>query len=489
MNGRGCDMKLVHLAVLALLLLAPAAQSSHADSPSTDGTSPIKHVVVIVQENHTFDNYFGTFPGVNGIQNDPPSVHPFHLTNANVNLCHSSACARLDYDNGTMDGFLKGEGSNQTFGYYDQADLPYYWGLAENYTLFDDYFTAAMGPSLPNHLYLVSAQDDGIADSIRDQSSNLDIGSIAGQLQAANDSWAYYSPYTAGNENALGLVSSVAGNSAMMAHMKYTDQFLPDLKSGNLPDVSYLTADDGDNEHPPFNVSVGEAWVQGVIGALQASPDWGSTVVLLTWDDFGGWYDHVPPPQLDKYGDGFRVPLLMVSPFAKQGFIDHTFSDHTSVMKFIERVFGVPHVTQRDASASDLFEALNPSYASLGKTFGDDSLLLQGTPAFLDPASSPGTTTWDPSVGLTFMNDLGHYQRVVFCATLRNPTNQTVQVVTVRGNIPPGGVLQVPFFFKSQPPGAYRLRVFVTTSKGVPLSHPISFEFAGSYGAGQAGSA
>ena len=160
---------------------------------------------------------------------------PFHLTGSTVDLCHSTACAHADYDGGKMDGFLQAEGSNETFGYYDESDIPYYWGLAENYTLFDNYFTSVMGPSLPNHLYLVAAQDDGIADSDVTQQANLNISTIANELEAANDSWAYYSPYTAGNENALGLVSSIANNATMMANLKPTEAFLTDLQAGKMP--------------------------------------------------------------------------------------------------------------------------------------------------------------------------------------------------------------------------------------------------------------
>jgi phospholipase C len=467
-------MKLSPLLVLVLLLLVPAAQTSLATSAGGAAANPIKHIVVIVQENHTFDNYFGTYPGANGIQNDPPSVHPFHLNGTKIDPCHSTACAHVAYDSGSMDGFLKAEGSNETFGYYDQRDIPYYWGLAQNYTLFDDYFTADMGPSLPNHLYLVSAQDAGVADSVRNQTANLDIGSIANELEAANDSWAYYSPYSVGNENALGLVSSVVGSSAMMNNMKYTTQFLTDLRNGDMPDVSYITADDGDNEHPPFNISVGEAWVQGVISTVQASPYWGSTAILLTWDDYGGWYDHVVPPQVDKYGDGFRVPLLLVSPFARHGFIDHTFSDHTSIMKFIERVFGLPPVTQRDASASDLLESLNSAYTSTATPFADDSLLPQGTPTRLNLAPPPEANAVDPSFGLTYANNLDHSQKVVFHAALRNEFNQTVEVATVTGTLAAGSVVQIPFFFQSQPSGTYWVKVLATAPKGNPLSEPLT---------------
>ncbi len=234
-------MKLLPLAPLFLLLLAPASQSSFA-AGNVSAANPIQHVVVIIQENHTFDNYFGTFPGANGIQNDPSTVRPFHITGPVVDLCHSTACSHAAYDNRRMDGFLKAEGSNETFGYYDKTDIPYYWSLAQNYTLFDNYFTAAMGPSLPNHLYVVAGQDGGVADSVSQQSSQLSIRSIANELEAANDSWTYYSPYVVGNENALGLLSSIAQNSTMLVNLKQTEQTCATARCPTSPTSRPMTA-------------------------------------------------------------------------------------------------------------------------------------------------------------------------------------------------------------------------------------------------------
>ena len=463
-------MKLLPLVPLFLLLLVPASQSPAEAAGDVSAAIPIQHVVVIVQENHTFDNYFGTFPGANGIQNDPPTVHPFHLNGTVVDLCHSTACAHAAYDNGKMDGFLRAEGSNETFGYYDKSDIPYYWSLAQNYTLFDDYFTSAMGPSLPNHLYLVAAQDGGVADSVSQQSSKLNIGCIASELEAANDSWSYYSPYVVGNENALGLVSSIAQNSTMLANMKQTEQFLVDLQNGKLPNVSYVTANDGQNEHPPYPVTDGEKWVKSIVDAIQASPYWGSTAVLLTWDDSGGWYDHVVPPQIDKHGDGFRVPLLMVSPFAKQGYIDHTLADHTSIMKFIERVFNLPSVTQRDAAASDLLESLNSGYTA---QYTEDSILSQGTPTYSNlTVSALDAYVHGPSVSLTYMNTQGRSQGALFWAAVRNSLNQTVQLAETNGTLPADKTVQVKFSFQDLPAGVYRINVVSVSNAGVAISQP-----------------
>jgi phospholipase C len=463
-------LRFLYFVPLFLLMVLPAAQPSLAATLNGTATNPIKHVVVIVQENHTFDNYFGTFPGANGISHDPPTAHPYHITTWVSDLCHSTLCARADYNNGKMDGFLQSEGSKQTFGYYDASDIPYYWGLAKNYTLFDNYFTSAMSPSLPNHLYLVAGQGAGVPDSVRLNPSDLKINSIVDSFSASKVSWAYYSPYTVGNENALGLISSVNTNATRMADLKLTGEFLKDIQGGNMPSVSYVTSNDGENEHPPSDLASGQAWTKSIISAIRASAYWSSTVILLTWDDYGGWYDHVTPPQVDKYGLGFRVPLLMISPFAKQGFIDHTLSDHTSLMKFIERVFNLAPVTQRDATASDLMGALN---SNINSQFADDSFSMQGTPTFSNLAAAPlDAYANSPAISFGFLNNQNHSQYAVFYATLRNSFNQTTQVVRTTANLPEGKTLPISFTFQNQPSGVYTVNVIAMTSRGVALSVP-----------------
>ena len=464
-------MKVLFLAPLLLLMLMPAAAPALAATVSSTSANPIQHVVILFQENHTFDNYFGTFPGANGIRNDPSSVTPYHITTPINDLCHSTVCAHTDYNNGKMDSFLQGEGARQTFGYYNQQDIPYYWSLAKNYTLFDNYFTSAMGPSLPNHLYLVAGQDAGVADSVTLHPAALNIHSIADSLSPAQVSWSYYSPYTVGNENALGLLNSVTTNATRMANLKLSGAFLKDLQDGKMPAVSFIMADDGQNEHPPYDLATGEAWSKSIITAIQASPYWPSTVIFLTWDDYGGWYDHVTPPQVDKYGLGFRVPLLMISPFAKQGYIDHTLSDHTSLLKFIERTFGVPAVSQRDAVASDLFDALNSNYNA---AYSDDSFTMQGTPTYSNLAAAPALDAYanTPSISFSYLNNQDHPQLSVFYATLRNDRNQTLQVIKSSATVQQGKAASISFEFKNQPTGVYNINVLAMTTKGVPLAMP-----------------
>jgi phospholipase C len=137
------------------------------------------------------------------------------------------------------------------------------------------------------------------------------------------------------------------------------DQFLSDVANGTLASVVWVTAEDFQSEHPPADIAVGEHYITNLINGIMESKYWDSTAIFLTWDDYGGWYDHVPPPQLDSFGFGFRVPCLIVSPYAKEGFVDHTFSEHSSILKFIETVYTLPSLTDRDAAASSLLEAFD----------------------------------------------------------------------------------------------------------------------------------
>ena len=265
-------------------------------------------------------------------------------------------------------------------------------------------------------------------------------------LSAGQVSWAYYSPYNKGNDNALGIISSVAKNATREQGLKHTVEFVGDVRNGNLPAVSYVMGDDGQNEHPPYDIGAGQAWVKSIISAVQGSQYWSSTVIFLTWDDYGGWYDHVAPPQVDKYGLGFRVPLIIISPFARQGHIGHTLSDHTSLMKFIERTFGVGSVTQRDAGAADLLGALNMDLIS---QYEDDSFSLQWTPTYSNQAAAPALDSHSATTGvtLTYLNNLNSPQQATFFARMRNGLNQTLQVVSVRMSLPADKPKEVSFVF------------------------------------------
>jgi phospholipase C len=257
-----------------------------------------------------------------------------------------------------MDNFLAAEGSKQTFGYYDQRDIPYYWSLAKQYTLFDNYFTSVMGPSLPNHLYLVAGQSGNRTTNL--PYPTLHARSIIDELEQSRISWGYYAPGWLNNENGLPLFASIGKNGTRLNHILNQGAFFDDLRNSRLPQVSWIMPDDDLSEHPPYDISRGEEWVKSVIKAVQSSSYWSSTAIFLTWDDYGGWYDHVAPPQVDQYGYGFRVPLLLISPAARHGYIDHSVSDHTSILRFVETIFNLSPLTSRDAHAYNLWNAFVP---------------------------------------------------------------------------------------------------------------------------------
>jgi len=302
-------------------------------------TTPIEHVVIVVKENHGLDNYFGTFPGVNGMAmahspNPPPSDpdhrHPAWLTRA-------TTAARVQ--------FL-------------EADIPTYWAWARSFTLCDSYFTDVAGPSTPNHLMLVAA-DSPIIENPH-PAPLFDLPTLPAQLDKAGLSWADYGGY-------------------VFDYLKYTfgknkmtpDQFAIDAAAGKLPTVSWLYADDALSEHPADtaaqrragagDVTKGSAWTALQVAAIVKGGLWPKVAIFVTWDDWGGWYDHVKPPSaVDAVPFGFRVPLIVISPFAKPGHVTHTLSDFASFPVFIEEAFGLAPPTGSRNSSSDLADAFGP---------------------------------------------------------------------------------------------------------------------------------
>jgi kumamolisin len=332
-----------------------------AAAPSS---SPIKNIVIVFQENHTFDNYFGTFPGAEGTtgknfclpktRGSKSCVSPFHASNLTpVDMNHNWSSAHADYDGGKMDGFIYSEGSQETMCYYDSGDLPRYWKAAQQYVLCDRYFTSVMSESLPNHLSLVAGTCGGIMDD--NAPATIKFPPIFEQLDNAGISWKMYSS-TTWFQN-FEYVQNTPGAKAKFAPPQ---QIVTDIQNGALPQVSWIIGAAGGDEHPPQNIQDGQNYVADeIINGLGGGKYWGSVAIFVTWDCFGGFFDHVTPPQVDKYGYGFRVPCLIISPYAKKGFIDSTANDHTSILKFIETRYGLSPLSTRDAAASDMSEAFD----------------------------------------------------------------------------------------------------------------------------------
>jgi phospholipase C len=334
-------------------------------STTSAGLSAIKNVVVVFQENHTFDNYFGTYPGADGtagkgfcLPQTPGSascVAPFHYSSLTpAEMSHNWNTAHKGYDGGKMDGFVYSEGKRDTMGYYDQRDLPHYWKAAQQYVLCDRFFTSVMSESLPNHLHLVAGTAGGIIDD--KVPATLAFPPIFEQLDQHGISWKVYSSFTTW----LKSFAYVQSSSAAKANFASAGAFATDVQKGNLSQVSWIIGAAGGTEHPPENVQTGQNYVaNSIVNNLGTSKYWDSIAVFLTWDDFGGFFDHVAPPQVDKYGYGFRVPCLVVSPYAKAGFVDSMVNDHTSILKFIEDLHGLTPLSTRDAAANNMVEAFD----------------------------------------------------------------------------------------------------------------------------------
>jgi len=386
-------MQLSSLAATALLfiiliLLVPAAGVSAQNATSglapvqasgAGNPTPIQHIVILFQENHAFDNYFGTYPGANGLnasvalpvrKGSMVTVSPFHISSDGATLLDNTASvARTAYDNGTMDGFVYAEGTALTMGYYDGRDIPYYWDYASQFVLMDNFFTSVMGPSLPNHLYLIAGQSGNMTGDVRTPKVNFPV--IMDELDSRGITWKYYSGFaphlnfTVFNPmNPLPAFESFRTNASRLQNLAPNKAFQNDVRNGTLPNVTWvMPLGSQDEEGGRYSVTAGEQYVVSTINTVMQSKYWNSTAIFVTWDDWGGWYDHVAPPQVDSFGLGFRVPCLVISPYAKQAFVDHTQTDFTSILKFIETVYSLPPLTSRDAAASSMQEAFDFSQA------------------------------------------------------------------------------------------------------------------------------
>lgn len=376
------------LVLLILLACFLAGCTSSNNSLLPNNLDVIQHTVFIINENHTFDNYFGTFPGADGTssgllstdQSIPLSVMADEYQD--VGLCNSWDCALLAMDNGKMDKFdLINGGSRSAYAQAAEQQIPNLWIYARRFTLADHYFTSVHGPSLPNHLFAIGAQSGGAIDNggnpgpgaacdgnsygtvtIIDENGKrsqqppcFDFPTLPDILTKAGVSWKYY----AEGGGFLSLIGHIYKSSSWQHDVATPDQFLIDAGTGHLPAVSWLLPPGPESEHPPNSMCEGENWTVSVLNAVMQGPDWNSTAVFITWDDFGGFYDHVMPPQVDEFGLGPRVPLLIVSPYAKQGYISHTVYDHTSILKFVETRYGLKALTSRDAWAHAMLDSFN----------------------------------------------------------------------------------------------------------------------------------
>ncbi len=376
----------------AVLPFTAGTAIAQPDAQDNQPATPIRHLVVLMQENHTFDNYFGTYPGADGIPADTKMpvdlkdaaagfVIPYHIGNSSISdLSHSSSTFEEQYNQGAMNGFVSSlnrrkQDGRVSMGYYDGSDLPFYWNLADQFVLFDRFFSSARSGSFANHYFWVTGTAPP-AETVRKPGEPfVEPTTIFDLLEERGISWKFYVQNYDPSITYLDLGSNgnrasqvvwvpllnfgrFLGDPKYASHIVDLSEYYQDLKQGSLPAVAYI-APSGASEHPPGSLATGQHFVKTLIQELMRSDAWDSSAFLLLYDDWGGWYDHVKPPQVDAYGYGFRVPGLLVSPYARRGFIDHTTLDFTSVLKFIEENWNLPSLAERDAKANSFASAFD----------------------------------------------------------------------------------------------------------------------------------
>ena len=380
------------LVLTALIIpLFGVPQPSSAQSEN-DPDTPIEHFIVVMQQNHTFDNYFGTYPGANGIpdgvcmpitvsdKTNKQCVAPYEITNHPISdLSHSETIFHDQFQNGNMNGFVEAllklnQDGQLSMGHFTDKDIPFYWNLADQYVLFDNYFSSAHTGSITNRMYWVAGKPGSEFNRIPEGGFG-DIPTIFDRLQERGISLKFYikdyNPdlnYRTAKELdflppqvqwvPLLSIDRFLDDPELSSRIVDLNEYYTDLENGTLPAVSYVLLL-GATEHPISDLSLGERATRTMLHTLMQSDSWEKSAFLITYDDWGGWYDHVPPPQVDDRGYGFRVPALLVSPYARMGHIDHTLLDHTSILKFVEENWHIAPLATRDAKANNITSAFD----------------------------------------------------------------------------------------------------------------------------------
>ena len=332
-------------------------------------TTPLQHVVIDCQENRSFDHYFGfaPFAGSFGVPDgftqpdgSGGTVDPYRFTELSTpDIGHSWGVVHDEIDGGAMDGFFTTDGI-WAMGYYTAAELPFYYSLFDEFTLCGNYFCSLAGPTWPNRFYLTAGTSGGITTNGLWGYGIFDYPIILDLLEDAGVSWKVYN--IGWDSVPFGNTDNVSVFWKRWAHDQRTrgskGDYLNDVRKGRLPQVSFVVPSfaRGWDEHPPADVSVGMGIQEELITALRDSSQWDTSAYLLTYDEHGGYFDHVPPPTIDAFGAGVRVPTWVISPFAKASHVEGTTYDHVSTLKFLERVFGLPTL----ASVNHLFDDGTP---------------------------------------------------------------------------------------------------------------------------------
>jgi phospholipase C len=358
-------------------------------APGANPLYPIDHVIVIVKENHTFDNYFAGFPGAESTTMTPGGPAKRPPTILTYDVLHDHQTALTDWDHGKMDGWTDAHAYDQ----YTEADIPNYWQYARHFALADHFFSSMLGPSFPGHFFTLAAQagwatenpsqtvpwgcDDGMGTTVpvlrggACTTDNVfpcfDMPTVV-DLLPPNLTWKFYGdklpPGVGQIWSMFDAVNHIRNTNLWAEHVVDESTFDSDVASGKLPNVAFITPQLLQSEHPPENICTGENWTVGHINAVMdtakdAKGLWWRTAIVLTYDDFGGWYDHVAPPMQygcddnTPYGLGFRLPAIFISPYAKPGYVMKGVAHQASVPKLIETIFGLPSLASKDPAAQD----------------------------------------------------------------------------------------------------------------------------------------
>ena len=394
-----CACSLSALA-FASLRLQPAPAAHATRSVSTSARYPIQHIIIIDKENRSFDNVFGRYPGADGATTaELPDGHTIHLGHTPdhtlFDIAHAGDSAAFAVDGGRMDRFDELPGAIQAGrdiadSQLYPSDVPAYWSYAQHFALGDHFFSTILGPSFPNHLVTIAASSNNTVDNPLGQTRHawgcdsgpysvvnavnpynghhylvkpcFDIPTMADTFQRYHVSWKYYAPgqYRSGYIwSSFDAIRHIRDSPLWNSNVPFDTTFVKDAKAGKLPQVSWLVTSEELSEHPPYSVCLGENWTVDQINAVMSSKLWKSTLIILTWDDFGGFYDHVAPPTLDYISLGPRVPALFISPYSRRHYVDHHRLEFDSILKLIEQDFRLPALTDRDRHANSLLSALS----------------------------------------------------------------------------------------------------------------------------------
>jgi phospholipase C len=469
-GGSTGNLGLLSLLTVGLVACAPGsvATTSSSARPSA-GIHKIQHVIVIMQENRSFDSYFGTFPGVDGltvtngkVTNCVPDPRgggqacSFHDPVAvNVGGPHGQNNAIADINGGAMDGFVSqaeggargcaashapncgGGATPDVMGYHDAREIPNYWSYAENFALNDHLFQPNASWSLPQHLYMVSEWSAKCASSDPNscvnalQSPANPPDQARNKAHAAPDyawtdltylmhknsvSWKYYvqkgtepdcrsadaldcppvnqNARTPGIWNPLPFFDTVRQDN-QLSNITDVTNFYKDARHGTLPNVTWITPSGQNSEHPPSSIADGQAWTTSLVNAAMQGPEWDSTAIFLSWDDWGGFYDHVAPPTVDANGFGLRVPGIVISPYARKGYVDRNTISQDAYVKFIEDDFlGSQRLDPRTDGRPDPRISVRENFAQVGDLLSNFDFAQAPRPPLVLPVHpSPGPSS------------------------------------------------------------------------------------------------